>query len=275
MTIKHARSLSVLSAFSALSIMLAAPACSQPEPVGDLIVPFEIGAGIECAVKGVTDVEVTLLEIKSGAAEDVAVESTKVPCTEGKALFNNIPVGTYALKVEGFDADDFVVVDNVPAIDNGVLEEIEVGEVLEGRETTATTVNLSSTPAKLWVRFELNKDGFQSMCSQIPMTELLITTFKTDGADKIISITLPCVATPTEAGQYHYLADPERNLDGSEFDYVRVQPRDATGNMVGLDVKYALPEPPGAGRTVKLTFSAECTAEKCDLECRGGACTPD
>ena len=264
-----------LSALAILSALIAVPACNQTDPVGDLIVPFEIGAGIECSIKGVADVEVTLLELKSGVADDVEIESTRVPCTEGKARFDNVPVGTYALKVEGFDADDFVVVDNVQALENGVVGKPEVGEVLEGRETVASIVNLSSTPAKLWVRFALNKDGFQSMCSQIPMTELQVTTYKNQGADKIISITLPCTATPTETGQYHYLTDPERKLDGSVFDYVRVQPRDATGNMTGLDLKYALPEPPGAGRTVKLTFSAECTAEKCDLKCNGDACTQD
>ena len=53
------------------------------------------------------------------------------------------------------------------------------------------------------------------------------------------------------------------------------QPRDATGNLTGADVKYPLAMVPGAGRTAKLTFSAECTADKCDLQCNGGACTQD
>jgi hypothetical protein len=257
-----------------LSAVFAVSACSQPDPVGDLVVPFEIGAGIECSLKNVTDVEVTLLEQKSGEAEDVVIESAKVPCSEGQAVFNNIPVGTYGIKVEGFDPDDFVVVDNVPKVSNGVVEEPDVGEVLEGKETTTDTVGLSSTPAKLWVRFALNKDMFQTMCSQILMTELAITAYKNGGSDEILSVTLPCDATPTEAMGYHYLADPARILDGADFDYVRVQPRDVTGNLIGTDVKYMIPIP-GPGRTVKLTFSAECTADKCDLQCAGGACTQD
>ena len=259
---------------SALTATFAVSACNQADPVGDLVVPFEIGAGIECSLKNVTDVEVTLLELKSGDVEDVPVESAKVPCSEGQAVFNNIPVGTYGIQVEGFDADNVVVVDNVPKVTNGVVEEPEVGEVLEGKETTTEVVNLSSTPAKLWVRYELNKDGFQTMCSQIPMTEMAITAYKNGGSDEIISVTLACDATPTEEGQYHYLADPARILDGADFDYVRIQPRDAAGQLIGTDIKYMIPIP-GPGRTVKLTFSAECTADKCDLQCNGGACTQD
>ncbi|HEY0133951.1 MAG TPA: hypothetical protein VGB85_07720 [Nannocystis sp.] len=267
--VSHACSFSVILAAAAV------PGCNNEAPVGDLTVPFEIGAGIECSLKNVVDVKVTLLEIKSGEAEEEEVESTSVPCSEGKAIFNNIPVGTYQIRVEGFDPDEFVVVDNVPKIEDGVVEKLEVGEVLEGKETTTEIINLSSTPAKLWVRYELNMEGFQTMCSQIKMTELAISAFKNDGADQILTITLPCDATPNESNGYHYLSDPERELDGSVFDYVRVQPRDATGNMTGTDVKFALAMPPGAGRTVKLTFNAECTADKCDLQCIGGACTPD
>ena len=270
--VTHACSLSVILAAAAV------PACNQADPAGELVVPFEIGAGIECSLKNVVDVKVTLLEIKSGDAEDVEdveVDSRSVPCGEGKAIFTDVPVGTYAIRVEGFDPDRFVVIDNVAKIMNGVVEEPEVGEVLEGKEVTTEVITLSSTPAKLWVRYELNMDGFQTMCSQIKMTELAITAYKNSGADPLLSVNLPCDATPNEAMQYHYLGDPERELDGSVFDYVRVQPRDATGNLTGADVKYPLAMVPGAGRTAKLTFSAECTADKCDLQCNGGACTQD
>jgi|GEM_PF-1682378 len=261
---------------SVLTGAFAFTACNQPDPVGDLIVPFEIGAGIECSLKNVVDVKVTLLEVKAGDAEDVEVESASVPCAEGKAIFNNIPVGTYAINVEGYDADDFVVVDNVPKLDNGVVEEPEIGEVLEGKETTTAVVTLASTPSKLLVRYELKDgEGFQTMCSQIPLTELAIIAYKNGGADPLLSVVLACDAVPTE-GNYHYLSDPERELDGAVFDYVRVQPRDATGNIIGADVKYALPESPGPGRTVKLTFSANCVGDACDLKCKGeNDCTQD
>lgn len=255
---------------------VAVSACNQPDPVGDLIVPFEIGAGIECSLKNVVDIKVTLLEVTSTDAEDVEVESTSVPCAEGKAIFNNVPVGTYSIRIEGYDADDFVVVDNVPKLDNGVVGATEVGEVLEGKETTTEVVTLASTPSKLWVRYELEDgEGFQTMCSQIPLTELAVTAYKNGGADPLLSVVLACDALPTE-GNYHYLSDPERELDGSVFDYVRVQPRDATGNIIGADVKYVLPEVPGPGRTVKLTFSASCVDTACDLKCKGdNDCTQD
>ncbi len=252
-----------------LGALIAVSACNNAEPVGDLVVPFEIGAGIECSLKNVTDVEISLLEIKAGvAAEEVIVDAVTVPCSEGKAEFNNIPVGRYQVRAEGFDPDKFVVVDN------GGNAEPPIGEVLEGKETTAAVVNMSSTPAKLWVRFGLNKDDFQTMCSQIVMTQLAFTAYKGTGTDELLRAVLPCDATPTE-GSYHVIADAGRDLDGSELDYIRVQPLDAGGQMIGKDIKYPLAMTPGAGRTVKITFSAECTADKCDLQCNGGACTQD
>jgi hypothetical protein len=255
--------------FSAILAAVAVPGCNNEAPVGDLIVPFEIGAGIECSLRNVADVDVTLLEIDPETKEEVEATSARVPCTEGQAVFNNIPVGRYTIRAEGYDPDDFVVVDN------GGKPMLEQGEVLEGKETTTTIVNMTPTPAKLWVRYELNMDGFQTMCSQIKMTELLITAFKESGAAPLLAFTLPCTATPTAGNQYHAISDPDRLLDGALFNFVRVQPRDATGNMTGTDLKYSLAMAPGAGRTVKLTFSAECTADKCDLQCREGACTPD
>ena len=261
--VSHACSFSVILAAAAV------PGCNNDAPVGDLIVPFEIGAGIDCSLRNVEDVDVTLLEVKADTKEEVEAESVRVPCSEGKAVFNNIPVGRYTIRAEGYDPDDFVVVDNAGK------PMLETGEVLEGRETTTTVVNMTPTPAKLWVRYELNRDGFQAMCAQIPMTELLITAFKESGAAPLMSVTLPCTATPDEANQYHSIDDPGRLLDGALFNYVRIQPRDATGNMIGTDLKYPLSMAPGAGRTVKLTFSAECTADKCDLQCNGDACTPD
>jgi hypothetical protein len=65
-----------------------------------------------------------------------------------------------------------------------------------------------------------------------------------------------------------------RQLDGTVFDYIRIQPVDSMGN-IGTDLKYPLAAAPGPGRIVKVTFTAECTTDKCDLACKGGACTPD
>ena len=104
------------------------------------------------------------------------VDSLTVPCSEAKAVFNNLPVDRYYITAEGIDADDFTVVDN------GASAETDLGEVLQGKESTANTVVMSPTPAQLWVRFALNKDMFQAMCSQISIASFTVTAYKNGGA---------------------------------------------------------------------------------------------
>jgi hypothetical protein len=250
--------------------LLAAPlACNSETQTGTLVVPFEIGAGIECSLKNVTEVKISLFDMPADGANSEEVDSLTVPCAEGEARFDNLPVDRYYITAEGKDAMDFTVVDN------GGNSEPDIGEVLAGTETKAATVNMTSTPAQLWVRFELNKDNFQAMCSQIVIDNFKITAFKNGGADPLISTSITCDAVPDPDDSYHHIPDEMRDLDGSVFDYIRIQPLDKDGNMTGTDLKYPLVAAPGAGRTVKLTFSAECTADTCDLACNGGSCTPD
>ena len=264
MTIKH------LVTHACTFALLAAPlACNSEAQTGTLIVPFEIGAGIECSLKNVTEVKVSLFDMPPDGATSEEVDSLTVPCAEGEARFDNLPVDRYYITTEGKDAMNFTVVDN------GGNAEPDIGEVLAGKETTAPTVNMTSTPAQLWVRFELNKDNFQAMCSQIVIDNFKVTAFKNGGADPLISTSITCDAVPDPNDSYHHIPDEMRDLDGSVFDYIRIQPLDKDGNMTGTDLKYPLVAAPGAGRTVKLTFSAECTADTCDLACNGGSCTPD
>jgi len=255
--------------FALLAAPLAGAGCSTDTPTGTLIVPFEIGAGIECSLKNVVDVEVALYDSPPDGAASEQVDALSVPCGEGKARFDNLPVDRYFITAEGKDADGFTVVDN------GATAATDKGEVLAGKETTTPAVNMRSTPAQLWIRFGLNKNDFQAMCSQIVVDNFKVTAFKNGGGDPMLSASIACDAIPDPDDTYHHIPDPMRQIDGAVFDYIRIQPLDKTGNMTGADLKYALAAPPGPGRTVKLTFTAECTADKCDLACKGGSCTPD
>lgn len=267
MTIKqlvsHACTLAMLAA------PLAGTACNNDTPTGTLIVPFEIGAGIECSVKNVTDVQVTLYDMPFDGDASMEIDSLSVPCTEGEARFDNLPIGKYYITAEGKDPSGITVVDN------GAHLETDLGEVLAGKETTAATVNMTSTPAQLWVRYKLNKSDFPAMCSQISIDNFKVTAFKNMGGDPLLTTTIACDAVPDPDDTYHHLADEMRLIDGSVLDYIRIQSFDKDGNMTGTDLKYPLAAVPGPGRIVKLTFSAECTADKCDLACNNASCTPD
>jgi hypothetical protein len=259
--VTHACTLALLAA------PLAGTACNSETPTGTLIVPFEIGAGVDCSVANVTEVRVSLYDMPFDGAASMEVDSVTVPCADGEARFDNLDVDRYYITADGIDGEKFTVVDN------GASE--ATGEVLAGKETTATTVSMFPTPAQLWVRFELNKDNFQAMCSQINIDNFRITASKSAGLAPLIVASIPCDAVPDPDDSYHHLLDEMRQLEGVTFDHIRVQPLDTMGNTTGTEIKYQLAAPPGPGRTIKITFSAECTATTCDLKCNGDSCTPD
>ncbi len=256
--------------FALLAAPLAGTACNNETPTGTLIVRYKIGAGIECSVANVVNVKVSLYDMPPDGATSEEVDSLTVPCAEGEARFDNLPVDRYYITAEGVDDMSFTVVDN------GASAETDLGEVLQGKETT-TPVAMFSTPAKLWVRFALNKDDFQAMCSAIPIANFNVTASKSGGLSPLLIASIPCDAIPDPADGYHHLVDEARVLDGLELDHISVEPLDATGNLTGASLQYVLPKPPGPGRIVKITFSAECNSADgaCDLECKGGSCTPD
>lgn len=255
--------------FAMLAAPLAGTACNNDTPTGTLIVPFEIGAGVECSVANVANVKVSLFDMPPDGDLSEEVETLTVPCSEGKAVFNNLPVDRYYITAEGIDGMDFTVVDN------DASAETDLGEVLQGKENTANTVAMSPTPAQLWVRFALNLDDFQTMCPSTPIANFKVTASKSDGLAALLTTTIACDAVP-EADGYHHIPDLNRDLEGISFNHVRVQALDETGNVIG-DLKYLLAAPPGPGRIIKLTPIANCdgTNDTCTLACKGDSCTPD
>lgn len=247
---------------------LALSACHGADPTGTLIVPFEVGVSDDCTAPGVKDVHIVLSDMPPDGDVSAPIDEVTVACETKQAVFNNLPVGDYYIVAEGLDATGTVVVDN------GLSAATDIGEVLAGTESTASTVSMYPTPAKLYVRFGINKDMFQAMCASVVVTDFQVIAAKQGGVAPLLMAKIPCTELPAD-DNYHHIADPGRDLEGSTFDYIRVQPKDATNNDVGTDIKYPLEKPAGAGHIVRITFTAECDATSCDLQCKGGACVPD
>ncbi len=258
----------LVSTACSLSALLAATACNNSTPTGSLEVGFEIGTGkVQCDSLNVKEVTVSLLEPLRANVEPVSVADVTVDCSAGKATFTTVEVGKYNIRIEGRDAEKTVV------IDNGLTIDKDIGEVLEGQDTSlGRNIKLYPTPAELKLRWKF--EGFVTQCTQIPLANFEVIAYKNGGTTPIAMGAFPCDSV-AEEDTYHTLLDPDRDLEGAELDAVEITPRDATGNVVGTNIVFDLVEPPGPGKTVKLTFSTECTAEKSDLKCEDGVCLPD
>lgn len=253
---------------SCLSALLAVAACNNDTPTGNLEVAFEIGSGVPC--DNVEDITIKL--IKPGAKPDVTtgeIEPTAeltVDCSAGKGLLTSVEAGKYNVVIEGTDAENTIVVDNV------LTAATDVAEVLENADTNAGTIKLSPTPAQLQIRWKL--DGFVNQCTQVPVKTFEVIAYKNAGKSPILMGAFDCDAPADLEMSYRSLPDPDRDLDGEELDSIEIIPHDATGNNVGDRVVYNI-TPPGAGKPVKLTFSTECTDTVCDLKCAAVPCAQD
>lgn len=253
------------------SALIVATACNNSTPTGALVVPFQIGAGADCADVNVEKVTVTLVEpiLAGSTAEPVPVDEVTVDCAAGEALFTAVEVGEYNVQLEGTDPDNTVVVDNVLSFAT------DVAEVLEGQEVKLDRpIRMGSTPAELQVRWSFS--GFINQCTQIPIAKFEIIASKNNGTDILLAGEFSCDSVPDAENSYRILQDEMRKLNGAELDTIEITALDATGNPIDDTLVYNLVEVPGAGKTVQITFTAECTADTCTVTCNDPvACTPD
>lgn len=245
-----ARILVGLAAFASLT------GCSNDPPLGNVEIPFEIGVvAAACSTAGVVNVRMTITQQleEGGQAAPLTEEAS---CEEGKVVFSGINAGTYELLAEGLAGDDVVIVDN---LDAGSLKSVEV---LENTTVTSDPVVLTFTPAKILVRWALNKGGFQANCADVATAKFEITAAKSGG---IVPLGAPAVFdcdTAADAGMgYHTVPDAMRLVDGATLDTVIIQPLDATDTAVGAKLSVML-EPPGPGRSVNVSLT--CTDDVCE-----------
>ncbi|MFZ6178740.1 hypothetical protein [Nannocystis pusilla] len=246
----------------ALTALVAAPACGGDDPPGSLIVPFKIGANVDCSVLAVTDVTVELYKYSaSGAAGDL-IDQEVVDCEDGQAEFMGLVAGRYNVKVSGVDAEKVIVTDN---FDN---DPADIAEVTSGAQNTADVVTMSPTPAKILVRWLLN-GGF-GMCSDVPVTNFRVATYEKEGLSELLTYDFDCDPEEPSVMGYNAILDPDRQIAGDDLDRVYIDALDQKGtSLVTAPLEFVM-EPPGHGRTVKLTAAVDCTEDPCTIACAAG-----
>lgn len=263
----HARLFASLFCLSVLGLS----SCGGDDPPGSLIVPFEIGAGVQCTTFGVTEVTVTLktMSASGGIAEEIASEV--VPCDDRQAEFTGLAAGRYEVVATGVDTAGVVIVDN------GGKKKPDIAEVTSGAENTADVVNMSATPAQIHVRWTLN-GGF-GQCSDVPATGFVVGAYDNGGASLLHEYVFDCDPDEPAVGGYNIVVDEDRDVEGDEVDLITVNPVDAMGkSVVATKLSFAM-MPPGHGRIIKLTAALDCTMSPCTITCPNndgmGNCLPD
>lgn len=246
----------------AFTALLAGPACQGEDPPGTLVVPFKIGASVDCSVLGVTDVTVDLYKYSAAGAQGDVIDSEIVACSDGKAEFSGLPSGRYNVRVSGVDAEDFIVVDN---FDN---DPADIAEVTSGTENTADIVTMFPTPAKILVRWQL--DGGFGQCTDVPITNFLVETYEKKGLSELLSYNFDCDPEEAPVMGYNVVLDPSREIAGDDLDLITIDAVDTKGaSLVTAPLRFAI-EPPGHGRTVKLTAIVNCESGQCTIACADG-----
>ena len=225
-----------------LTALTLTPACKNEDP-GSLIVTYRLGNDKSCQEAGVQEIHVVLDE-ENGIEESAA-------CAAGQVEILGLPVGNYNVDVTGIDANGVVIMDN---IDDGTTKANVTGS---GKELMPAEIALTDAPAKLEVRWDF---GFTS-CENTGIDSFEIEAFDESGSASLVSGSLGCSDLADNNDGYHFVADPDRNIDGRRLGEVGVQPVDSDGVEVGDRVLFTI-MPPSPGYTVQLTF-----------DCVEGGCT--
>ncbi len=225
-----------------LSLALLAAGCAQ-DTSGGLALTVRLGPSeadaAGCAQFGVEQIRATL-----GEGEN-ALEET-VPCGD-EILFSDVTVGRWNLTVEAIDAEGFTVMDN-----GTEPERVEIvgGSVLD------YTSDLTATPAKIYVRWEVNLGGFPAQCDD-PALE--IATFDVEAWDdigtRLHAHTFDCNAPVNlvVGSGYRDVPDPDRLIRGNLLKSVTVTVRNDAGDVLPPTPQFVLDAPPGPGRILYLT----------------------
>ena len=212
--------------------VLASSGCGDEGP-GTLIVPYVLGANLDCEERNVTEVRATLAD-KYDATVD---------CEVGEVTLSDVPPGKYPLVVEAIASDGVVIMDN---IDNDARDVEVVGD--GASITLDEAVLLTDAPAKILLLWNFGA----SNCNNAGIDEFDVTVFA-DGSEQLTQETLDCTNAEADADGYRTLPDSDRAINGKTVTNVLVE---APGTLAEFEF-----EPPGPGRSVRL-----------DMECDNGGC---
>lgn len=237
---------------ASLALALAAVSGCGTEP-GSLIIPFSIGASsVTCENVGVDTVRMVLTEIsEEGSADPVSYEG-EAPCADGEVEFTGIAIGNYELEVKALASD------GVTVFDNEAPESLKKVEALEGQTVTSETVELTPTPAQIFVRWDL---GQFVQCANVMTQQFEVALYADGGVTKLLTAEPIACDAPADAEGYHLVPDPDRKIDGNRVDTIDVAPQTSSGDAVGSVVPFMGLTPPGYGRPIRLTLS--CTGDAC------------
>ena len=227
---------------ASLIVWLAGCIPKEEDSTGTLVVPFELGNGRDCDEFGVVRVRG---ELDEGEYVD------EVRCESGEVRFDNVPAGTYSLRLFGLDHDDVAVMDTLEDDDLKMNVIGDDATVIAGRP-----VQLTSAPAHMYLRWTF---GFGT-CKNAGITSFLIDVWRGDGSDLLLSEELDCEEVGDDEGNYREVPDPHRALSGDEVGEAIVQPVDHHGSDVGEEVLFDF-KAPGPGRDIRL--SLDCSEEPC------------
>ena len=229
----------------ALPLALAGAAlggCTQ-ETSGGLSVTVRLGPGeadaTTCAQFDVQTIRATLGEGENAQVEEVA-------CGD-EILFADVTVGQWNLAVEAIDSEGFTVMDN-----GSEPERVEIA----GGQVVEHTSQLTATPARIYVRWQVNLAKFPVQCDD-PAVET--KTFEVEAWDGIgtllhsASFDCDAPADPEVGAGYHLVPDPDRLVRGNLISEVSVTVRNDAGDPLPPTPRFILDEPPGPGRILYLT----------------------
>ena len=242
------RSLSrVLLVAFAVSVLTG---CFEDEdPPGSLIVPFKLGNNKECKDFKVKRVVGKLDDDgDDGDEDDDRIYEDDVRCEVEQIEFNDVPAGSYRLRLFGYDGEDYAVMDNLDS------EDLSVNVIGDETVLADRAVMLTPAPANLLLRWSF---GFGS-CKSAGIDKFLINVWREDGSARLLEYEMDCDKVGEGEEYYREVPDSKRRLAGDVVGEVSVQPLDRSGAEVGEPLGFTF-QSPGAGRDVKLSF--ECAAD--------------
>jgi len=214
---------------------------------GTLIVPFKLGNDRGCddfnvkTVRGVLD---------HGDSKDDESYEDEVRCEARELRFENVPSGSWRLRLYGYSAadDDNAVMDS--------LQDTELRMNVIGNGTTVVAdrkVMLTAAPAHLLVRWSF---GYGT-CKSAGIGSFVVTVWRNDGSDLLLEDELDCEAVgDAKDGYYRKIPDEKRLLLGNDSGEVAVQPLDPDGKEIGDPLSYTF-KAPGAGQEIKLSLKCD------------------
>jgi len=180
----NVRNLGILS----IGMLVFVVACSESEPPepGQLRVEWRIG-GKTCAQVGLEKVEVLAINSETKAAEGVVSEN----CTTYATIVDNLPSGTYYIKLNGYDASGRVIYEGAYPDTSQPIESIEdqllyipPAQIM----SVPTRINLAGKPGEIYLSWYFRNGR---LCSTNGVYQVNVYGYDTM-SNPVVESTFPC-----------------------------------------------------------------------------------